>query len=79
MDIEGLGEAVVDQLVSLGFVQSYADLYELRKKRDELVKLERWGEKSVDNLLAAIEQSKERPFSRLLFAIGIRYRGTCPR
>ena len=75
MDIEGLGEAVVDQLVSLKFIQSYADLYELHRKRDPLVKLERWGEKSVDNLLAAIEESKKRPFSRVLFAIGIRHVG----
>lgn len=75
MDIEGLGEAVVDQLVSLGFVHSYADLYELHKKRSELVNLERWGEKSADNLLLAIEASKQRPFTRVLFALGIRHVG----
>lgn len=76
MDIEGLGEAIVDQLVSLEYVHSYADLYELRKKRGELVKLDRWGEKSVENLLAAIEESKQRPFTRVLFALGIRHVGT---
>ncbi len=76
MDIEGLGEAIVDQLVTLGFVHNYADLYELRKKRSELVNLERWGEKSVENLLLAIEGSKQRPFSRVLFALGIRHVGT---
>jgi DNA ligase (NAD+) len=76
MDIEGLGEAIVDQLVNLGFVHNYADLYELHKKRDELVELERWGEKSVENLLLAIEGSKQRPFSRVLFALGIRHVGT---
>jgi DNA ligase (NAD+) len=75
MDIEGLGEALVDQLVSLGFIQSHADLYELHKKRDRLVQLERWGEKSADNLLAAIEESKKRPFWRVVFAIGIRHVG----
>jgi DNA ligase (NAD+) len=75
MDIEGLGEAVVDQLVSLGFIRSYADLYELHRKRDQLVQLERWGEKSVDNLLTAIEESKKRPFWRVVFAIGIRHVG----
>jgi DNA ligase (NAD+) len=75
MDIEGLGEALVDQLVSLGFIQSYADLYELHKKRDRLVQLEHWGEKSADNLLAAIEESKKRPFWRVVFAIGIRHVG----
>jgi DNA ligase (NAD+) len=75
MDIEGLGEALVDQLVSLGFIQSYADLYELHKKRDRLVQLEHWGEKSADNLLAAVEESKKRPFWRVVFAIGIRHVG----
>ncbi len=75
MDIEGLGEAVVDQLVELGFIKNYADLYELHKKRDQLVDLERWGEKSVENLLNAIEKSKEKPFWRVLFAIGIRHVG----
>jgi DNA ligase (NAD+) len=75
MDIEGLGEAVVDQLVSQGFVHNYADLYELHKRKSELVNLQRWGEKSVDNLLAAIETSKRRPFNRVLFALGIRHVG----
>jgi DNA ligase (NAD+) len=76
MDIEGLGEAIVDQLVSLGYVHNYADLYEIHKKRGELVNLERWGEKSVENLLLAIEGSKQRPFSRVLFALGVRHVGT---
>jgi DNA ligase (NAD+) len=76
MDIEGLGEAIVDQLVSLGFVHNYADVYELRGRREKLVALERWGEKSVENLLLAIEESKERPFTRVLFALGIRHVGT---
>lgn len=76
MDIEGLGEAIVDQLVSLGFVHNYADIYELHGKRGELVTLERWGEKSVENLLLAIEGSKQRPFTRVLFALGIRHVGT---
>lgn len=76
MDIEGLGEAIVDQLVNHGFVHNSADLYELHKKRSELENLERWGEKSVENLLLAIEGSKRRPFSRVLFALGIRHVGT---
>jgi DNA ligase (NAD+) len=61
--------------VSQGFVHNYADLYELHKRKSELVNLERWGEKSVDNLLAAIEASKRRPFNRVLFALGIRHVG----
>ena len=76
MDIEGLGEAIVDQLVSRGFVRNYADLYELHKKRDKLVELDRWGEKSVENLVKAIEGSRERPFTRVLFALGIRHVGS---
>jgi len=76
MDIEGLGEAIVDQLVSLGFVHNYADVYELHGKREKLMALERWGEKSVENLLLAIEGSKQRPFTRVLFAFGIRHVGT---
>jgi DNA ligase (NAD+) len=75
MDIEGLGEMVVDQLVEKGFIKNCADLYDLYKQKNELLKLERWGEKSVENLLAAIEGSKSRPFSRVLYALGIRHVG----
>lgn len=75
MDIEGLGEAVVDQLVKLKFVRNVSDLYYLHEHRHELVELERWGEKSVNNLLESIEASKEKPFHRVLFALGIRHVG----
>ncbi len=75
MDIEGLGEAVVQQLVGLGWVKNCADLYSLHKHREEMIKLERWGEKSTQNLLDAIEQSKKRPFHRVLYALGIRHVG----
>jgi len=76
MDIERLGEAVVDQLVVEKFIANVADLYELHKHRKELVELERWGEKSVDNLLAGIEASKDRPFHRVIYALGIRHVGS---
>ncbi len=76
MDIEGLGESIVDVLVDKGFLHSYADIYTLHKQKDELIKLERFGEKKVNNLLASIEKSKEKPFSRVLFALGIRFVGT---
>jgi DNA ligase (NAD+) len=76
MDIEGLGEAIVDILVDNGFLKSYADIYILHKHREELIKIERFGEKSIDNLLASIEKSKEQQFPRVLFAIGIRFVGT---
>lgn len=75
MDIGGLGEAVVDQLVHLGFVKNVADLYDLARHRRELIDLERWGEKSVTNLLDGIARSKERPYHRVLFALGIRHVG----
>ena len=75
MDIEGLGEAVVEQLVSRGFVRNCADLYALADRRTELIAIERWGEKSVQNLLEGIEKSKKQPFHRVLFALGIRHVG----
>jgi DNA ligase (NAD+) len=75
MDIEGLGEAIVDQLVELKFIQNVADLYDLHKKKAKLVLLEGWGEKSAQNLLVGIEASKQKPFSRLLFAVGVRHVG----
>ena len=73
MDIRGLGAALVEQLVEKGLVSDYADLYALG--RDELAGLERMGEKSADNLLAQIEESKRRPFARVLHALGIRHVG----
>ncbi|NOX16893.1 MAG: NAD-dependent DNA ligase LigA [Chlorobi bacterium] len=76
MDIDGLGESLINLFVDLGYLKSYADIYYLNEKREELISLERLGEKSVDNLLAAIEESKERPFAKKLFALGIRYVGS---
>lgn len=73
MDIEGLGERYVDQLLNLGLVQSVADLYKLTQK--DLFRFERMGEKLADNLLVAIERSKTRPLARLLFGLGIRHVG----
>ncbi|MGA0111513.1 MAG: NAD-dependent DNA ligase LigA [Chthoniobacterales bacterium] len=73
MDIEGLGEAMVDQLVTAGLVGTLPDVYALRA--DEVAALERMGEKSTTNLLAAIEGSKGRPLWRLLFGLGIMHVG----
>ncbi|MFO1094438.1 MAG: NAD-dependent DNA ligase LigA [Planctomycetaceae bacterium] len=75
MDVEGLGEKLVEQLVDSGLVQSFGDLYRLKDRRDELLALERMGEKSADNLLAGIEASRNRPLWRLLNAINIRHVG----
>jgi len=75
MDIEGLGEAIIEQLTTLGFLKNAVDIYDLHLRRKELLKLERWGEKSVQNLLDAIEESKKKPFARVLFSVGIRHVG----
>lgn len=75
MDITGLGEALINLFVDLGYLKDYSDIYHLKEKRDELIKIERLGEKSVDNLLNSIEKSKSVPFDRVLFALGIRYVG----
>ena len=76
MDIEGLGESIVNLFVDLGYLKSVADIYELYLKKDELENLERFGKKSIENLLNSIEESKSRPFNKVLFALGIRYVGT---
>ncbi len=73
MDIEGLGYVLVEQLVEKGLAKNFADIYSL--KFDDLVNLERMGKKSSENLLNAIEKSKERGLAMLIFAIGIRHVG----
>ena len=73
MDIEGLGPAVVEALVNAGMVKTPADLYRL--DRDKVAELDRMGKKSADNLLAAIEKSKQNDLSKLLYAFGIRQVG----
>jgi DNA ligase (NAD+) len=73
MDIENLGEAIVEQLLNAHLIRDVADIYSLEKSR--LVELERFGEKSAQNLLEAIEASKSRSFERLLFGLGIRHVG----
>lgn len=73
MDIEGLGSAVLEQLVNNDLVNSPADLYSL--DRDELLNLERMGEKSADNLMSSIEKSKNSELYRLIYALGIRHIG----
>ena len=73
MDIEGFGESVVEQVVKNGLVKDFAGIYSLGK--ENLLRLELFAEKRAQNLLDAIEKSKERPLSRLLFALGIRHVG----
>jgi len=73
MNIEGLGEKLVDQLVNAGLLSDVASIYGLRQ--EDLVGLERWGEKSASNLLAEIEKSKQNDLSRLIFGLGLRHVG----
>ncbi|OGU79876.1 MAG: DNA ligase (NAD(+)) LigA, partial [Stygiobacter sp. RIFOXYA12_FULL_38_9] len=75
MDIEGMGDSLVNLFVDLGYLHTYADIYTLHEKREELIKIERLGKKSISNLLEAIEKSKNKPFDKVLFALGIRYVG----
>lgn len=76
MNIEGLGEKVVDRFVELSLLHSIADIYELHRYKESVFSsLDRWGEKSTTNLLAAIEDSKKQPFSKVLFSLGIRFVG----
>jgi len=73
MDIEGLGEAVVSLLLNENLIETYADLYDLKK--EQLLPLERMAEKSAQNLIEAIEKSKMRKLENLLFGLGIRFVG----
>lgn len=72
MDIEGLGERWVESLLEKGLVNNVADIYQLHEHTDVLLSLEKMGEKSMQNLLAAIEASKETTLSRFIYALGIR-------
>ncbi|MFY9440774.1 MAG: helix-hairpin-helix domain-containing protein, partial [Tepidanaerobacteraceae bacterium] len=74
MDIRGLGPAVVSLLLSAGLVKDASDIYFL--KREDLIPLERMGEKSADNLIKAIQNSKKQPLSRLIYALGIPFIGS---
>ena len=73
LDIDGLGSSIVDQLVTAGLIHSYADLYKLTM--EDLLPLERMAEKSAKNLIQSINASKEQPFERFLYGLGIRHVG----
>lgn len=75
LDIEGLGEKTIAQFFALGWLESPADIFRLRQRRTEILALEGWQDKSVDNLLAAIEAKRMPDAARLLFALGIRHVG----
>ncbi len=75
MDVEGLGGSIIAIFLENGLIKDFSDIYELKNKRKEIVSLDRFGEKSVDNILSAIENSKEKPFEKVLFALGIKQVG----
>ncbi len=75
LDIEGLGEKTIDQFFALGWLESPADIFHLKDRRGEILALDGWQDKSVDNLLASIEAKRAPDAARLLFALGIRHVG----
>lgn len=75
MNIEGLGPAIIEVLLKKGFIKGIADLYYLKDYKDELLKLDRMGEKSVENLLNSIERTKDNNIDRLINGFGIRHIG----
>lgn len=75
MDIEGLGFQIIEKFIQLGYLKDVTDIYTLYKKEKELKAIERFGEKSIDNILNSVERSKQRPFEKVLYAIGIRHVG----
>nr|WP_281276770.1 NAD-dependent DNA ligase LigA [Alteraurantiacibacter aquimixticola] len=75
LDIEGLGEKTIDQFFALGWLESPADIYRLKDREAEILALDGWKEKSVENLLASIEAKRAPDAARLLFGLGIRHVG----
>ena len=76
MNIEGLGEKIVEDLMRRGYLQKITDIYRLKDHRDELIKIERMGAKSISNLLNAIERSKENSLPQVLTSLGIKLVGS---
>ncbi|MCX2473959.1 NAD-dependent DNA ligase LigA [Pedobacter sp. MC2016-05] len=75
MNIDGLGDETIETFYKHGLVNHISDLYTLHLKSDQLKSLDRFGERSIENMLAGIEKSKEMPFEKVLFGLGIRYVG----
>jgi len=75
MNIDGLGDETIETLYQKGFISHISDIYDLHNHSDELKQLGRFGEKSINNMLDGIEKSKEMPFEKVLFGLGIRYVG----
>ena len=75
LDIDGLGEKTIDQFFALGWLESPADIFRLKDRKDAILALEGWQDKSVDNLLASVENKRESDAARLLFGLGVRHVG----
>lgn len=75
MNIEGLGQETIETFYQRGFIEHISDLYTLFEKEDQLKQLDRFGEKSIRNMIEGIEKSKQMPFEKVLFGLGIRYVG----
>ena len=75
MNIIGFGEKIVDKISQLGILNSIIDIYDLKNHKDELIKLDKFGEKNINNLLTNIESSKEKEFPKVLYALGIPFVG----
>jgi len=75
MDIQGMGDETIVTFYKLGLLRKISDIYTLKEHIEELKQLERFGEKSIDNMLKGIEQSKAKPFEKVLFGLGIRHVG----
>lgn len=71
MNIDGLGDRIIEDFFNLGFIKTFPDIYELKHHRDDLTELEGFGDKSINNLVEAIENSKKNSLERLIFALGI--------
>ena len=71
MNIDGLGDKIIEDFFNYGFIKTYSDIYKLYEHKEELIELEGYGNKSVDNLIVSIENSKKNSLERLLHAIGI--------
>jgi DNA ligase (NAD+) len=75
MDIDSLGEKIISDFVDRGWLASISDIYRLENRRDDILSLEGWKERSTDRLLTSIEESKKQPFEKLLYSLGIKYIG----
>lgn len=75
MDIQGLGDETIETFYKNGLFHKISDIYTIPERKDQLVNLERFGQKSINNMLTGIELSKQKPFEKVLFALGIRHVG----